>query len=149
MALIGGLAKSRQNRRGSATVEFAVLLPVLVTIGLLCVDFGRFAHHYTAVTNAARVGAALGSVTPVTDVTYRAWSQEIRQAVVDELSGNAWFEEANLVMPRPQSINENDGMRRVRVEVRYPFETVLRWPFLPDYNKRVILKRVVIMRGIR
>ena len=38
-----------RRRRGAAAAELAILLPVLVTIVLGCVDFGRFVYNYIAV----------------------------------------------------------------------------------------------------
>lgn len=139
----------RTKRRGSATVEFAVLLPILITIGLLCVDFGRFAHVYIAVTNAAGAGAALGSLTPVTPTSKPTWDADIRQVIEHELAGNAWFRAEDLVIPEPEVTDENNLMRLVRVEVQYPFQTLVTWSFLPGYNDPLILSRVVVMRTTR
>src|SRR2546423_13511130 len=55
---IKGSVGRQSVRHAVAAVELAVLLPVLTTIVLGCVDFGRFAYNYIAVTNAARAGAA-------------------------------------------------------------------------------------------
>ena len=62
-------AGARRHRRGAAAVEFAVILPLLVTIVLGCVDFGRFAYNYIALTNAARAGAAFGCMNVYTTAT--------------------------------------------------------------------------------
>ena len=56
------------SRRGHAAVEFALILPLLVTIIFACIDLGRFAHTYIAVTNAARAGAGFGSSNFVDDL---------------------------------------------------------------------------------
>lgn len=48
-------------RRGVATVELALLAPLLIFIALVTVDFGRFAKYYITVENAARNGALHGS----------------------------------------------------------------------------------------
>ncbi len=141
-------SKRQAKRAGSATVEFAILLPILITIGLLCVDFGRFAHSYIAVTNAARAGAAFGSMKPVTATSLPTWNAGIRAAVEDELAGNAWFDRSQLIVDQ-DSFGENNGMRRVRVEVSYPFQTIVSWSLIPGYNDPVMLSRVVVMRGIR
>ena len=44
------------KRRGSATVELAVILSVLMLIAFGCVDLGRFAYTYIAVTSADFIG---------------------------------------------------------------------------------------------
>ena len=43
-----------RRRRGSAILEFALVLPPLLMMVLLCIDFGRIAYYYIAVTNVAR-----------------------------------------------------------------------------------------------
>jgi hypothetical protein len=114
----------------------------------VCVDYGRFSHRLVAVTNAARVGAAFGSLYAVpSDKT--AWDAAIRQAVEDELSNNAWFDASQLTLPAPGYIDEGGGFRRVRVELSYPFQTLVPWPLLPGYGDPVPLRGTVVMRSIR
>lgn len=139
----------RSRRRGSITVEFAILSPVLVMLMLLIVDFGRFAHTYIAVSNAARAGASIGSFNAPTPGSKPLWDLAIRQAVEDELATNTWFNSGKLVIAAPVLIDEGNGLRRVEVDVTYPFQTVINWPFLPGYNDPVDLRRVVVMRLVR
>ncbi len=144
-----GVFADRRRRLGSATLELAIVLPLLLTTALLIVDYGRFAYTYIAVTNAARAGAYYGSFHPVGNKA--AWDAAIRQAVEDELDlqNSNKFNAADLVMTTPVVFDEGAGMRRVTVDVRYPFKTLINWPFLPGYNDDLILRRVVVMRGIR
>lgn len=143
----------RAGRRGTAIVEFAVMLPILLTLMLLCVDFGRFAHYDIAVTNAARAGAAYGSSHGFTISTRPAWEAQVRLAVVDELDSNSWFDASKLTVPSPVVTQGGDGSWRVQVDVSYPFQTLLNWPFLPPtpegrrYHDPLILHRAVVMRG--
>ncbi len=53
---------NRQGRKthGAALVELAIVLFLLIVIVFGCVDFGRFATTFIAVTNAAREGAEFG-----------------------------------------------------------------------------------------
>ena len=139
----------RSRRRGSITVEFAILSPVLVTLMLFIADFGRFAHTYIAVSNAARAGASIASFNAPTPGSKPLWDFVIRQAVEDELATNTWFDSVNLVVAVPVVIDEGNGLRRVEVDVTYPFQTIFNWPFLPGYNDPVNLRRVVVMRLVR
>jgi len=138
-----------RRSRGSATAEFAILLPLLTGVVLICIDFGRFAHTYIAVNNAARAGAYYASIHPVTQVTMPIWQTKIRERVEDELAANGWFDPSSLVMPAAEVIDEGSGNRRVRVEVTYPFQTLVSWPFLTSYNATWNLRRVAVMRMIR
>ncbi len=44
------------DRNAQAATELALVLPLLLTIVLGCIDLGRFAYAATAVANAARAG---------------------------------------------------------------------------------------------
>jgi Flp pilus assembly protein TadG len=63
--------RRRGRRRGASAAELALMLPVLVFVCLIGVDFCRVFYAYTTITNAARNGAlwagdplANGTVTP-------------------------------------------------------------------------------------
>jgi hypothetical protein len=119
---------------------------------LLCVDLGRFAQTYIAVTNAARAGAGVASSNPVTPLTKPLWDMAVRDAVEDELTegdGSERFDLNLLTIDPPLIIDEGGGLRRVRIEVSYPFQTLINWPFLPGYNDTLTLRKVVVMRSIR
>lgn len=50
------------NERGQATVELALVLPVLLLILFGIMEFGRVFSSYLILTNAAREGARLAAV---------------------------------------------------------------------------------------
>jgi Flp pilus assembly protein TadG len=54
----------RAGQRGAAAVEFALVLPFLMLIVLGTIDWGYFFFVEQIVTNAAREGARVGSLTP-------------------------------------------------------------------------------------
>ena len=141
-----GTRRRGHDRRGAAAVEFALVLPVLITIVLGCVDFGRFASTYIAVTNAARVGASFGSLNPVTSVTQADWEQRIHELVVAEMGDEYDPERSTDLQISPVITVEADGQKRVRVTVSYVFNTVVSWPLLPG---NMTLSRAVEMRVIR
>lgn len=139
-------ATRREGRSGAAAVEMALILPLLITIVLGCVDFGRFAYMYISVANAARAGAAVGSFNPVTPSTQTVWEGKIRDAINDEMSAQTGFDVAALT-PAPTITTSVDGsLKRVRVVVNYRFRTIVQWPLLPT---QVTLSRAVEMRVIR
>ena len=105
--------------------------------------FARFAYTYIAVTNAARVGAGYGSSKPYTTATKANWELKIQQAVIGEM-GTA-FDAARISVPAPVVTTEADGQKRVRVQVSYPFATLVTWPAIPS---NVTLTRAVEMRRI-
>jgi Flp pilus assembly protein TadG len=46
-----------ERSRGQALVEFALVLPILILLLVMAVDFGRVFYGWVALNNAARVGA--------------------------------------------------------------------------------------------
>lgn len=66
----------RDDRRGQALVEFALILPILVLLLVGVLDFGRAIYAYNTVNNAARQGARLAIVDQtVTHIQERAASE--------------------------------------------------------------------------
>jgi Flp pilus assembly protein TadG len=144
-----GASRRRSVRRGAAIVELAVILPVLLTIALLCVDFGRFAYCYIAVTNAARAGAAYGSSHALVGTSDPVWAAAVQAAVTDDFSQNKWYQASKLTVDQPVVTRDaTTGNWWVQVNVQYSFQTLIHWPFLPGYSSPVALHRRVVMRGI-
>ena len=138
------------TRSGAAAAEFAIILPVLVTIVLGCVDFGRFAYNYSAVTNAARVGAAYGIMNAYLTAQYAKWQSNIQNAARDEMEQQTGYDRSMLTVIASSIIEttggQPNGLRRVHVDASYPFQTLVAWPGIPN---NVTLRRVVEMRAIR
>jgi Flp pilus assembly protein TadG len=123
----------------------ALILPLLILIVLGCVDFGRFATSYTAVTNAAREGANFGGTHPFTSTTQSLWKQKIIDAVTDEMAGIPGFSADKLSVSEPAVIDSKNSSR-VRVEVTYTFQPAIRWPALP---RKLDISRAAEMPVIR
>ena len=122
----------QRRRTGAAAAEFALILPVLMTIALACVDFGRFAYHHIAVTNAARAGAEYAIMNPYLSAGGGAWQTAIQTTARNELTNQTDCTPANLTTTTTVTI-ENNGMRRVRVVATYSsFQTVAVWPGIPS-----------------
>jgi Flp pilus assembly protein TadG len=54
--------RRRKGDRGAAAVEFALVVPVLVTLVFGMIDFGWAINRYSAVGNAAREGVRVASI---------------------------------------------------------------------------------------
>lgn len=62
-----------RSQRGQSLVEFALMLPIFLIVLFILVDFGIGFSRWLVITNAAREGARLGAVNPVTaEITDRA-----------------------------------------------------------------------------
>ena len=117
-------------RRGAAAVEFAVVLPLLTLFLLGAADFGRFAHIWIAVTNAARSGGAFAGTTPFTTESRPAWEAGIRRAVRGDLEQLRGFD-SNRLRVATEAASDADGRRRVSVTVEYPFDPLINYAALP------------------
>jgi Flp pilus assembly protein TadG len=124
----------RRQRRGVATVELAVLLPLLAFLFLVAVDFARVFYQYSIMADCARNGALYGSLDP-THSTDTAGIQ------------NAALADATDISPSPTvtSTTGSDaaGNPYVAVTVTWTFNTVTNYPGLPQALQ---LSRTVQMR---
>jgi hypothetical protein len=118
------------GRRAATALEFAVILPLLLTLILACVDFGRFAYTYIVVTNAARVGASFATVNPYTPETYSLWQDSIQQAIKQEMMGMGKFNEEELTVQTAVNL-QSDQIWSAQIDVSYPFQTLIAWPGMP------------------
>ena len=56
------LRKLTKSERGSAAVEFALLLPIIATLTFGMIDFGRMLWFQEVLVNATRTGARQGTL---------------------------------------------------------------------------------------
>lgn len=134
-----------RRRRGGAAVEFALIMPVLMSLVLGCVDFGRFAYDYISITNAARAGAGFGAMNPNTPATYSRWVSDVQQAVANDVGARPGFTASSVTVTQT---NDPGGLWRVRVTVPYQFKTVFYWKWM-GIPSTINMQRAVEMRGIR
>jgi Flp pilus assembly protein TadG len=138
-------ARRGLDRRAAAAAELALVLPLLMTIVLGCVDFGRIAYAYIAVANASRVGAEYGATHKFTPYTQSSWASRLRQGVADEMAHVTAFDPAKL-QTTISTTTDAYGLVRVTIDVEYPFAVIVPWPGMPQ---TVSLWRRTSMREIR
>jgi Flp pilus assembly protein TadG len=133
----------RRSQAGAAMVETAMILPLLITLFLACVDFGRYAYAYITLNNAVRAGGAVACRAPA-DVNMEL---HVRQAILDEFSGQSQVDPTQLVIAAPVRVSDpGTGYRRVTVAASYRFTMIIHWPLLPN---EMDLAAAVQMRVIR
>jgi Flp pilus assembly protein TadG len=124
-----------RSRRGAASVELAVLLPLLLFLFMIAVDYGRIFYYSLILENCARNGAIYGS-----DPIAAAQSpySSIQQAALAETTN---------ISPQPTvtSANGSDpsGNPYVEATVVWQFNSVGNFPGVPSTT---ILSRKVRMR---
>jgi hypothetical protein len=110
------------SRRGQTLVEWALLLPILLFIMFLVIDFGRGIYYYSVVSNAAREGARFGAVFP-DDI------DGIKDAVRQRAIG---LDNSLLNIPNPVFIDDesdDDPFKRIIVTANYTF-----FPIVPYFG---------------
>jgi hypothetical protein len=93
--------RSRQRSKAQSLVEFALLLPVLLLLLLVAIDFGRALYAWVVIQNSARVGANFAGLNS------DAWELNIA-TVQDEYETTVLsdFLSANCDVPDPDDIPE-------------------------------------------
>jgi Flp pilus assembly protein TadG len=119
-----GLNTRRCQRRAAAVVELAVLLPLLMLLFVLAVDFARVFYVSLTLTNCARAGA-LYACDPVA----------AKESPFPSVESAALADAANL-SPQPtiSSTTSVDASGRAYAEVtaRSSFNTITTFPFVPS-----------------
>jgi Flp pilus assembly protein TadG len=111
------------GRPAAATVELAILLPLLVFLFAVGVDFARIFNPYLTITNSARSGALYGSQS-TTNSTDTAGITAAALADAGDLS------------PPPTvtstTLTDVDGNPCVEVTVTWTFQSVTNLPGIPS-----------------
>ena len=149
----------KQGKRGVALVELALVLPLLVIIMLGCIDFGRFAYSYIALTNAVKEGAYHAATHPFTPESREAWEADIRNVIQNELSHLHDFETHRdmINIHQPQWAPEPGGFYYTEVTAEYPFEMIVEWSIIRSWiggsnesnSRRIMMASTCRMRSIR
>lgn len=116
-------AKGVQPRRGATVVELAVLLPLLVFVFVIAVDFARVFYYSVTLTNCARSGAMYASDPTTSAESPFASTQAAALADAVNLSPP----------PTISTVNGIDGGRPyVEVTAVYTFRTITGFPGIPN-----------------
>jgi Flp pilus assembly protein TadG len=128
--------RANRERKAAAAVELAVLLPFLVYLFVIAVDFGRIFYFSQVIENCARRGALYASdpKAPASNL----YSSVQQAALADATSLNP--------QPTVTSTNGTDqaGNAYVSVTVTWQFQTITSVPGVP---KNVTLSRTAQMRA--
>ena len=127
------IARSGRHR-GAAVVELAVLLPLLVLLFLIAIDFARVFYFSLTLTNCARAGALYASDPTTAD--------ESPFASVEA----AALSDATNLSPQPTISSTSgvdaQGRKYVTVTANYTFQTITGFPGIPA---QVPLQRTITM----
>jgi Flp pilus assembly protein TadG len=114
------------GRRGVAVVELAVMLPLLVFLFVVTVDFARVYYFSLTLQNCARAGAMYASDPYVADESPFASTEE------------AALSDATNLSPAPKitqkSGTDASGRSYVEVTAAYSFKSITRYLGIPKLN---------------
>ena len=138
MPIVHHPSRAGSRRRATAAVEFAVLLPFLVFLFVLAVDYCRIFYYTLTVENCARNGALWAAdsfaqgESPYANVTAAAradFPQDVRTA---------------LAVSDPAPVVSSNGVNYVEVTCTYQFQTITSYPGVAG---PWTIRRVVRARG--
>ena len=106
-----------RNERGTALLETAITIPIILLISVGIFEFGRAYQTWQVLTNAAREGARVSVLSDKTDGDVDAAVRAYMQA--GSLPGYA---SAGVVVDRGVPMGANTGSR---ITVNYPFSFIV------------------------
>jgi Flp pilus assembly protein TadG len=130
------LSSFRTSRRAAAVVELAILLPLLVFLIVVAVDFARVYKDTLTLTNCARSGALYGTESPA-------------RYLDDAKITAAALADANDLTPTPtvsiRRFTDTFGDKHLEVTTTWTFNTITNYPGIPS---TITLRRSVQMRCV-
>lgn len=116
--------RRRNGRKGVAAVELAVLLPLLVFLFLITIDFARVFYFSLTLTNCARAGALYASDPAVAHESPFADVQAAALADATNISPSPTITQTQAT--------DASGRDYVIVTASYTFSTVTGFPGIPN-----------------
>jgi Flp pilus assembly protein TadG len=115
-------------------VELAVLLPLLVLIFMITIDFARVYYFSLSLTNCARAGALYASDPTTADESPFASAQAAALADATDFSPQPTISSSSGI--------DSQGRTYVSVTANYTFQTITGFPGIPS---QVPLTRTITM----
>jgi Flp pilus assembly protein TadG len=131
--------QQRERQLGTATVEFGLLLPLLLLLFTCILEFGLALYNKSVITSASREGARLGIVLRVPAVSL----DEIRNRVLTS-TGNSLVSlgaESSVTVEFPTQIDSNN----LAVRVNYTFRGLALGPLLVALGSPLVLTSTTVM----
>ncbi len=109
------MIRRRRRSRGQSLVEFALVLPILLMLTLITLDFGRVYLGYINLQSMARIASNFAANNPdawdATNPDVAAQTRYKNQIIADAVASNCVLPKVNGVttVPRPTFIDTNGG----------------------------------------
>ena len=142
--LPGPTAAARLPRLGAVTLEFALVIPVLLLVLTGVLEFGRVGLLGMPIAQAARTGAIYGAMNPPDDLNPSAWSQQCELRAREVLANQAGINPSLVEVQCTYSTGS--PLNRSTVQVRYPFTLLMGWSPAPS---NLVIQRTAVIPVIR
>lgn len=126
------------TRKGTAIVEFALVLPILVLLLVGLVEFSRVLSVKQVITNATREGARAGAV-ELNDALALSVAQSVSENYLE--SSGADLISATIV----PSFVETGGSEAIQVVIDYNYDSLLTG-WIPGIPSMLTLRSAALMR---
>jgi Flp pilus assembly protein TadG len=132
----------RNNRLAAAAVEFAFIAPLLVTLILAMIEFGRVMMVMEVLTNAAREGCRVGVLpgSTTSDVTTHVNNYLTESSIQSSFASTTVY--VNGSVGNPSSAAAGD---QIKVTISLPFNNVS-WLPVPLFMGGKTMSSSVVMR---
>jgi Flp pilus assembly protein TadG len=135
------LAPNRRARRGTAAVEFAVIAPIMMTMILGIIEFGRAMMVLETLNNAARSGARAGALAGDANT-------DISSAVTTALTNSGINNPSVAITVNGQAVDASTAVSgdSIGVSVSVPYSQVSWLPGTLFLNGATLTGNVVMRR---
>ena len=107
-----------KNQRGSALIETAITIPILLLVSVAIFEFGRAYQTWQVLTNAAREGARVAVISGTTD-------QRVQDAVRTYLTTGRISNPASASISINRNVPINGTDTASAVTINYPFSFIV------------------------
>jgi Flp pilus assembly protein TadG len=128
-----GVVKAARETGGNAVVEFALVLPLLLLVLFGITELGRMIMTTNLLNTAAREGARLAAVSPLSD------SLSVQARVTEVLA-------ASNIVPTAINVQYNPGAHSVTVQVTSDFAVLSRSVLPPALRGTIQLTGRTVFR---
>jgi len=138
MSLSGRWSREKffsQSERGAAAVEFALLLPLLLSLFLGVVDLGLAVYTQSVLANASREGARAGVVLALNRPTSQAISAVVQNYLSNSLGAVNKFGLLTFTPPAPCV----DANSTLTVQMSYSFKGFAMGAVADAFNQPLVL----------
>lgn len=141
---LGPKAVGRSPRLGAVTLEFALVIPVLLLFLTGVLEFGRVGLLGMPIAQAARTGAIYGAMNPPDDQNPSDWSRQCELRAREVLANQAGINPSLVEVQCTYSTGS--PLNRSTVQVRYPFTFLIGWSPAPS---TLVIQRTAVIPVIR